>query len=329
MFYPAAKAEAGLISDIIKFFSKSGLEDAQRHVPVVPADAAAISFPLLGSNIPPLATGGPESVAGLPSLPVTQDNALIALRNPAGTVPNAQPDQISIYKVQAGDTPGEIADTFGVSLSTLLWANNIRNPNLIKVGDELVILPVSGVQYKVEKGDTISSIAQKFKGDTSDILSFNGLAFDENLEVGSIIIIPDGEMPTPPAPTSRGSVRYNNSQPEFKGYYLRPILGGRKSRGIHGFNGIDLATLCGEPVLASAGGNVILARSTGWNGGYGRYLAIAHSNGTQTLYAHLDRALVGPGQNVSRGFVVGLVGSTGNSTGCHVHFEVRGARNPF
>ena len=106
-------------------------------------------------------------------------------------------------------------------------------------------------------------------------------------------------------------------------------MGGRKTQGIHGYNGVDLASSCGEPVFASASGSVILARPTGWNSGYGQYTVLSHSNSTQTLYAHLSKIFVSPGQNVSQGAIIGLIGSTGRSTGCHVHFEVRGARNPF
>jgi murein DD-endopeptidase MepM/ murein hydrolase activator NlpD len=94
-------------------------------------------------------------------------------------------------------------------------------------------------------------------------------------------------------------------------------------------NGIDLANSCGLPVAASAHGKVLIARTSGWNGGYGKYVVLAHSNGTQTLYAHLASIVVTPGQEIPRGVPIGSIGSTGNSTGCHVHFEIRGAKNPF
>ena len=117
--------------------------------------------------------------------------------------------------------------------------------------------------------------------------------------------------------------------PEFVGYYLRPIIGGRKTQGIHGYNGVDLAISCGQPVLATAPGQVIISKSTGWNTGYGKYTAISHPNNTQSLYAHMSKVFVEVGQAVTQGDAIGLIGSTGRSTGCHVHFEIRGARNPF
>jgi len=86
---------------------------------------------------------------------------------------------------------------------------------------------------------------------------------------------------------------------------------------------------CGLPVLASADGIVIASRSSGWNGGYGQYVVVSHGNGTQSLYAHLNAIFTTVGQHVSQGVQIGTIGSTGNSTGCHVHFEIRGARNPF
>ncbi|MBI2122234.1 MAG: peptidoglycan DD-metalloendopeptidase family protein [Candidatus Sungbacteria bacterium] len=299
---------------------------------------SGISLPFLGSRIVqaapsamPLGSGGPNEQEEPVPLSVSQESALISTKNPLGTLPSSSPGAIIIYTVQPGDAPGVISDYFGISLNTLLWANNIRNPNLIKVGDELIILPVSGVQYEVARGDTIESIAKKFKGDADDILSFNGLAPGEALAVGLVLIIPDGEIIGPasyPPQTARapsGSL----GLPEYSGYYMRPIFGGRKSRGIHGYNGVDLANSCGLPVLAAAEGTIIIVRNSGWNGGYGKYVVITHSNGTQTLYSHLQSVLGYVGQRLARGSQFATIGSTGNSTGCHVHFEVRGARNPF
>ena len=275
-------------------------------------------------------TGGDEEDSPLP-LAVTQDSALIALQNPAGTFPSEnQHGNIILYTVQKGDTPSAIAKKYGITLNTLLWANDIKNSSTIKIGDKLVILPVSGVQYTVKKGDTIGSIAKKYKGDSAEIMAFNGLSINETLQVGMTVIIPGGEMSFPSTPSSKPiqPSQFTNL-PTYAGYYARPIVGGRKTQGIHGYNGVDLADSCGKPVFASASGSVIIARAAGWNSGYGEYVAISHANGTQTLYAHLSRIFVSPGESVTQGAVIGLIGSTGRSTGCHVHFEVRGGKNPF
>ncbi len=120
-----------------------------------------------------------------------------------------------------------------------------------------------------------------------------------------------------------------SQQTVASGYYLRPISGGAKSQGIHGHNGVDLAASFGTPIVAAAGGKVILSRIGGYNGGYGTYVVISHTNGTQTLYAHMNANNVTVGQNVERGQVIGSIGMTGKTSGPHIHFEIRGARNPF
>jgi len=110
---------------------------------------------------------------------------------------------------------------------------------------------------------------------------------------------------------------------------MRPIEGGRKSQKIHGYNAVDLANSCGTPVMAAASGDVLIGRGTGWNSGYGHYIVLVHPNGTQTLYAHLSENIATEGWHVTQGQVIGYMGTTGKSTGCHVHFEIRGAKNPF
>lgn len=331
---------AGFFNDLWKIISGSAERSNQD------TSAAAIAMPLLGSQTDSSSgMGGPEDrkaeEEAVP-IPVTYDSALVAGRNPAGTLPTSESDQISVYTVAEGDTPGGIAQRFGISLNTLLWANDLKNSRSIKVGDTLIILPVSGVKYTVKKGDTLQSIAKKFKpknvqtedfdGFMNDIQIYNGLAIDEKLEAGTEIIIPDGEVYSMPSVPSSGKSytppRFA-SLPEFIGYFLRPILGGRKTQGIHGYNGVDLANSCSTQIMASAAGNVIVSKSSGWNGGYGKYVVLSHPNKTQTLYAHMEKIYASVGQHVDQGDTLGLVGSTGRSTGCHVHFEIRGARNPF
>jgi murein DD-endopeptidase MepM/ murein hydrolase activator NlpD len=196
----------------------------------------------------------------------------------------------------------------------------------LRPGDELLILPVTGVRYTIKKGDTVESIAGKYDADAGEILLFNELAAGEVLREGDYIIIPNVEVkvPKPTAPSIKGG-----SGPSVPGYYMRPIVGGRKSQGIHGYNGVDLAGSCGMPIAASASGTVVIAKKSGWNGGYGKYIAIEHPNGTQTVYGHLSLVDVSTGWWVVKGQEIGAIGSTGRSTGCHLHFEVRGARNPF
>lgn len=267
---------------------------------------------------------------------IVNQSALLPDSGPLGTIADVSysktPDRISLYVVRDGDTISEIADLFGVSANTIRWANNIKKGESLSAHDTLVILPVSGVQYTVKKGDTLESIAKAFKADSEEIARFNDLAASAKLNAGDVVIVPNGEISTPPSPkyTTKNSGGKNNyAGPSYFGYYIRPVVGGNKTQGLHGHNGVDLASACGAPVLASADGPVVVARNSGWNAGYGLYVVLDHDNGTQTLYAHLNQLVVNVGSQVIQGQVIGYVGSTGKSTGCHLHFEVRGARNPF
>lgn len=236
-------------------------------------------------------------------------------------------DQISIYVVREGDTLPAIAKMFGVTVNTVRWGNDIKG-NTITVGQTLVILPISGIQHTVKSGDNLQSIAKLHKADLDEVLQYNNLTKDARLAVGDVIIVPDGEESSVSVSPKSGT-KSSKSRPSYNGYYMRPIVGGVKSQGIHGKNGVDLASYSGANILASADGQVIISKSSGWNGGYGLYVVIKHSNGTQTLYAHLSATTIRAGEYVQQGEVIGKMGSTGKSTGTHLHFEIRGARNPF
>lgn len=241
-------------------------------------------------------------------------------------------EQISLYVVHQGDTLPAIAKMFGVSVNTIRWSNDIKG-NTLTVGETLVILPVSGVKHTVKSGDTLLSIAKKYKGDIDDVLRFNNLTLESKLSVGDIVVVPDGEIT---ATVSVGTKTNNtgvgtkgSNTPSYSGYYMRPLVGGIKSQGLHGHNGVDIAASFGTNILAAAAGEVIVSRNSGWNGGYGSYVVIKHNNGTQTLYAHLSATNVSAGDHVAQGQVIGAMGRTGKSTGVHLHFEIRGAKNPF
>lgn len=283
---------------------------------------------LLAAVSNPLASGQPIHT------PVVENSALVPESGPSGTAPDISvkhtSDQISVYVVREGDTLSQIAEMFNVTVNTIKWGNDLSS-NSLKVGDTLVILPISGVKHTVVKGDTIQSLAKKYKGDIDEIIAYNNLQKGESLTVGSIVIIPDGEVLPPPSSSGVSTPRLGTSSSlkEYAGYYMRPIVGGKKTQGIHGYNGIDIGAPAGTPILAAADGEVIISRSGGWNGGYGNYVVIKHPNGTQTLYAHNTRNNVSVGDSVKQGDVVGFVGATGKATGQHLHFEIRGAKNPF
>ena len=246
--------------------------------------------------------------------------------------------EISVYVVHEGDTLSEIATMFDVSAKTILWANEISNPSTIRHGTTLVILPITGVRHVVKKGDTVKSIAKKYDGDVDDILAYNQLASVDDVHVGDTIVVPDGTIsaPAPVKKDTKGSGKNSNKGGSAvatgggSAGFTNPLPGSVKTQGIHGYNGVDLSGVgMGAPVVAAAGGEVIVAKSAGWNGGYGAYVVIKHPNGTQTLYAHLSGVSVELGQAVATGQKIGGMGNSGRSTGPHLHFEVRGARNPF
>ncbi len=278
---------------------------------------------------------GPDSNArrGGGDTTVVDGSALLPDSGPLGTMSDIKDlppvDQVSVYVVRSGDTLSEVARMFQVSVNTIIWANDLPRATAIREGQVLVILPISGIQHTIVKGETLKSIAKKYQGEAKEIAQYNDLEIDSSLAVGEILIVPNGEETPPPTTTGRPSRPIRGSGPSYAGYYIRPTKGGVRTQGIHGYNGVDLANSTGAPIYASAGGTVIVSKENGWNGGYAKYIVIQHSNNTQTLYAHNNDNIVARGQKVVQGQVIGYVGSTGNSTGPHVHFEIRGAKNPF
>ncbi len=280
----------------------------------------------------PVRNANPKAATGGPIVAYTEENAMIPSIGPLGTISDAEETRLSIittYTVREGDNLSVIAKTFGISVGTIYWANNISRPELIKPGDVLVILPVSGVKHTVAKGDTIESIAKKYKGDVEEIRIFNELASGEKIAIGTDLIIPNVDMVQAPSSVAKRPNVRGAGAPSAPGYFGRPLTGGKRTQGLHGYNAVDIAAPCGTPLYASAGGAVIISRSSGWNGGYGKYVAIKHSNGTQTVYGHMSAVMVTQGSVVEKGQYIGDLGTTGKSTGCHVHFEIRGAANPF
>ncbi|HEX5774537.1 MAG TPA: peptidoglycan DD-metalloendopeptidase family protein [Candidatus Paceibacterota bacterium] len=270
-------------------------------------------------------------------LTLSGDAAILASVGPDGTVAPSFTDvsqgsggHISTYTVKKGDNISEIASRHGVSVNTILWANNVKSANLIKPGDELLILPVSGLQYTVRSGDTIAGIAKKYGADAEEVALFNGLESSADLKAGSDIIVPGGTLAKKPSSTARSSSSGSNrSLPAVSGYFGNPVPGGRLTQGLHGYNGVDIGAKPNAPIYAAAAGTIIVARNNGaYNGGYGNYIVIKHGNGTQTLYAHMSKTAVSGG-SVAKGDLIGYVGNTGRSTGPHLHFEVRGAKNPL
>jgi murein DD-endopeptidase MepM/ murein hydrolase activator NlpD len=284
---------------------------------------------LVGASSPDTNPGRGEG-----DIVVVEGQALVADGNPTdgegGDIVGLK-NQISLYVVRPGDTLSQVAGMFDVSVNTILWANDFSAQKGISPGQTLVILPVSGIKHVVRRGDTAQSIAKAYAGSIDEIKEFNQLT--GSLSIGQEIIIPNGRIAVAATVKKQGStgrVVSGISGPAAPaGYYIRPITGGVRTQGLHGYNGVDLANRTGTPIMASSAGTVVVAKMGGWNSGYGNYVVLSHDNGTQTLYAHASSLAVSVGETVAQGDVIAYVGSTGRSTGPHVHFEVRGAKNPF
>lgn len=237
------------------------------------------------------------------------------------------------YEVQEGDTLGSIADKFGVTIDTIRWANpsEIKSAKtVIKPGQIIGVPPVTGIVHKVRSGETVYSVAKKYSISAQAIVDFpfNEFTNDETfaLAVGQELVVPDGVMPDvqPWSPSSSLARVMTPSAGVVSatGSWIWPAAGTITQRFYPWHKGLDIANKSGGSILAADSGVVVVA---GWpdNVGYGNRVMVDHGNGYRTLYAHLSRISVAVGQTVNRGDVLGLMGSTGRSTGTHLHFEIR------
>lgn len=238
-------------------------------------------------------------------------------------------DKVVEYVVKPGDTVSGIATKFGIDSDSIRWENNLTSVDDISPREKLRILPVSGVLHKVGRGETVYSIAKKYQANAQSIVDFpfNTFSDDETfaLSVGQSLIVPDGKKPNeiPWSPTLYvAQTTPNAGSVSATGQFVWPIGGVLTQRYSWYHKGTDIATTMGTPVVAADSGRVIVA---GWpdNTGYGNRVIIDHGNGFITLYGHLSKISVSAGQTVKRGDQIGLEGSTGRSTGPHLHFEIR------
>ena len=237
-------------------------------------------------------------------------------------------NKVMEYTVQEGDTVSTIAEKFGVSQDTIRWQNDLKSKESIKIGQVLQILPVTGVVHKAQKGDTVYSIAKKYDSSPQAVVDFpyNTFTNDETFElaIGQTVVVPDGVKPAEVLWSPLARVRQitpNAGTVVASGSFVWPT-GGTISQNFSWYHpGIDIANKAVPDVLAADSGTVDIA---GWpdGQGYGNRVLIDHGNGYKTLYAHLQTVYVIAGQTVKRGNRIGKMGSTGRSTGIHLHFEI-------
>lgn len=283
----------------------------------------------------------PPSVEARPPLllatSLTGDgDVLVRAAVPHTIIPERPRDEIARYVVQSGDTIFGIAAQFGLAPETIMWANGRfveDNPDLLRVDQELIILPVDGVYHQVGGSDTLETIAAAYKVEPNAIINYplNHLDADNpQIAAGQWLIVPGGTKPYVP----RTVVAYSGPIPEEAskgtGVFGWPAAGQITQGYWDRHRALDIGTWKGAPVLAADSGYVVAAGMD--DSGYGRMVVIDHGNGFQTLYAHLQVYYVEPGASIAKGEQIGDAGSTGNSSGPHLHFEViqNGVqRNPF
>jgi murein DD-endopeptidase MepM/ murein hydrolase activator NlpD len=237
------------------------------------------------------------------------------------------------HEVKDGETVASIAELYNLQANTIIWLNNLDEKKpVIKPGQKLKILPIDGVLHTVKRGETIYSIAKRYGLDGAEAQGivnypFNTFVNDETfaLAVGQDLVVPDGIRPKndglPPSSIAR-TLTPNAGAVSATGSFVWPTSG-LITQGYRFYHrAIDIANRAGGNILAADSGKVVVA---GWvdNSGYGNRVMIDHENGYVTLYAHLSLVQVQVGQTVKRGDVIGQMGSTGRSTGTHLHFEIR------
>lgn len=274
------------------------------------------------------------SVQGLPAYPVeNRKRAKIDVNEKDGSVTGnlevlekgVEESKIWKYKVERGDTLSSIARKFEVEVAELRTSNS-KTSNTLKVGEMLIVPKKNGILYEVKEGDSAEAIANRL-GINVEWLKSNNPDYEELMKkAGSKLVIPLG------AGNEVESKKKDESEPNLKTYFILPARGWNWGE-LHPENAVDIADVCGRPVYASAEGVVVEESSNGaWNNGYGNYVVVEHPNSTRTKYAHTAKNLVKRGEFVVQGEKIAQIGNSGNThgvSGCHLHFEVFGAKNPF
>jgi murein DD-endopeptidase MepM/ murein hydrolase activator NlpD len=274
-------------------------------------------------NEPTLALGG-RAILNTDILNLNQKDIITS------TVDNLKLNKIFTHSVVSGETLSSIASKYNLKIETILWSNNLTSKSYIRPGQNLTILPIDGITYSVKRGDTVSKIAANFGVKTDDILKYNNLSSSNPIiAIGEKIIVPGGKQT---ARSINGVIKPTNILNNVidsgsliaGGNYIWPTSVKRitQSYGFRGHTGVDIAGPIGTPLYATKSGKVTKSQC-GWNGGYGCYIIIDHGGGVTSLYGHASQLNVSYGDKVEQGDIIALMGSTGRSTGPHIHFEIR------
>lgn len=251
--------------------------------------------------------------------------------------PDDERKEIIEYTVKSGDTISTIARRFKLNVNTILWANNLTAFSIIRPGNTLSILPTDGFLYKVKSGDTIGRLAQTYDTSAEKIVNSNNLSSAGSIRIGQELIIPGTRISSPVRTASVAKSPVTNA---LSGANVikeiisaeTPIVSSNKmvwpTTGHHitqyfswSHNGLDIGDKVGTAIYAADAGTVEISQG-GWNGGYGNTIVINHGGGKKTRYGHASKLLVSKGDEVEKGQLIALMGSTGRSTGSHLHFEI-------
>lgn len=286
------------------------------------------SYPGVAAN--PLLTAPGENV---------EEAAVVeAAMTPITLISDKPRDKVIEYSVREGDTISSIASEYAVSEETILWENGLSEKSKIKPTETFKILPVSGVAHEVVGGDTVFSVAKKYRANAQAIIDFpfNDIGDDFALKSGTVLIVPDGAPPEKAKPAltqylARGQAGKFEIADLGSSQFGWPASGLMAQYFSWYHPAIDISNTTGGPIRASDSGTVTVA---GWpdSSGYGNRVVIDHGNGYTTLYAHMSTVYVSAGQKITKGEVIGMMGSTGRSTGVHLHLEIRkngAALNPL
>jgi murein DD-endopeptidase MepM/ murein hydrolase activator NlpD len=346
------RADAGFFSSIGEFFGMKAQAIEAIDNEVVHNSQ---NVPLMESSLNPELKLGPNYV----NMTIIDEQALESNNiGPLGVSDieqkYASTKKIETYTVKSGDTLEKISKKFGISKNTLINSNDsLSAKGSLTVGQVIAILPVEGVAYEVKKGDTIETLARKYSSSAKEILRYNDMENASDLQIGDTIVLPGGKKPiakvpekktetpkqaeiqpkeeTQEVPPPQTIAEKSESTPSAGGFiWPLPLDKGRISQRLHDDNAVDIAAPSGTPIYAIKDGTVLIADGTGWNGGYGKYVVVNFTDGGQALFGHMVRVGSVAGQSVKQGDVIGYVGTTGSSTGNHLHLSMRGGvKNPY
>jgi len=344
---PAQKAGSTIIASLVESEFSGFQEDSQLIVETFDRDAVITQeqqkyLSNLGSFRPqPRATFKKEQetdkkgMLGKNGSSALSGDKLAGSDSPEKEEKVPEREETVTYTVQPGDTISTIAAKYGVSVRTILWENDLTAYSIIRPGDKLDILPVTGVSHKVARGESLSSIADQYDISVKKLKEQNKIADATSLQIGQEMIIPGGEKQSSEQQedtTSQSSTRYtgiNAIQEIVKPDDKKQVASNKMAWPTSGHritqyyswrhHGLDIADSWGTPIYTADAGTV---EYVGWGRGYGNQIVINHGGGKKTRYAHLSKFYVKNGDSVKKGQSIAAMGSTGWSTGPHLHFEV-------